>query len=157
MELPSACAKVADAFEQVGWPVSVVIHEQSSRTAEEAANACQCEQGQIVKSLIFSRADTDDIILLLVSGSNRVHENRTGRQIGAKLKRADIHRVREETGFAIGGIPPYGHKAKLETYVDEDLLKYPDVWAAAGTPNSVFNIDPNQLTKITEAKVVCVK
>lgn len=157
MELPSACQKVADAFVQAGHPITVVQHEHSARTAQEAADACGCELAQIVKSLVFTRTDNDEIILLLVSGANRVHENRTGRQIGAKLKRADIDRVRTQTGFAIGGIPPFGHTGKLETYLDEDLLAFADVWAAAGTPNSVFNINPAQLVALTNAKVVCVK
>jgi len=157
VKLPSACAKVAQAFEKAGVPISIVQHEQSARTAQDAADTCGCALAQIVKSLIFTRSDTDQIILLLVSGANRVHENRTGRQIGAKLKRADIERVRTETGFAIGGIPPFGHILRLETYIDEDLLEFSDVWAAAGTPNSVFNIAPDTLVKLTDAKSVCVK
>lgn len=157
MELPSACQKVARAFEQSGTAILIVQHEQSARTAQEAADACGCDLAQIVKSLIFTRVDTDQIVLLLVSGANRVHETRTGRQIGAKLKRAEIERVRRETGFAIGGIPPFGHLTKLETYIDEDLLEHKDVWAAAGTPNSVFNIDPKNLADLSEAKIICVK
>lgn len=157
MELPAACSRVVDAFVEAGVSITVVQHEQSARTAVEAADACGCELGQIVKSLIFMRADTEEIVLLLVSGVNRVHENRTGRQIGAKLKRADAARVRDVTGFAIGGIPPFGHKTKLATYIDEDLLEYVDVWAAAGTPNSVFTIDPAQLVALTQAQIVNVK
>lgn len=157
MKLPSACVKVSQAFEKAGVPVAIVQHEQSARTAQEAADTCGCALAQIVKSLIFTRADTDQIILLLVSGANRVHENRTGRQIGARLKRADIERVRNEIGFAIGGIPPFGHASRLETYIDEDLLEFTDVWAAAGTPNSVFNIDPGTLVSLTDAKIVCVQ
>ena len=157
MKLPSSCAKVARAFEKAGAPIAIVQHEQSARTAQEAADACGCALAQIVKSLVFTRTDTDRIILLLVSGANRVHETRTGRQIGAKLKRADIERVRKETGFAIGGIPPFGHASRLETYIDEDLLGFADVWAAAGTPNSVFNIAPGTLVTLTAAKTVCVK
>ncbi len=157
MKFPSACAKVAEAFEKADVPITIVQHQQSARTAQEAADACGCALAQIVKSLIFTRSDTDQIILLLVSGANRVHENRTGRQIGAKLKRADIERVRTETGFAIGGIPPFGHASRLETYVDEDLLDFSNVWAAAGTPNSVFNINPGLLVKLTNAKSICVK
>ena len=157
MKLPASCAKVARAFEQANAPVTIVQHEQSARTAQEAADTCGCALAQIVKSLVFTRSDTDQIILLLVSGANRVHENRTGRQIGAKLKRADVERVRKETGFAIGGIPPLGHASRLETYIDEDLLEFTDVWAAAGTPNSVFNIAPDVLMKLTGAESVCVK
>lgn len=157
MILPAACQRVADAFLEAGTSISIVQHEQSARTAMEAAEACGCELGQIVKSLIFARADTDEIVLLLVSGVNRVHENRTGRQIGAKLKRVDAARVRDVTGFAIGGIPPFGHKTKLASYIDEDLLVFADVWAAAGTPNSVFNIAPAQLVDLAQAQVVNVK
>ena len=128
----------------------------STRTAEEAADACDCTVGQIVKSLIFRGSETGDPVLLLVSGSNRVNEKKARQFTGEKLSRPDATYVREVTGFAIGGIPPFGHASPLATYVDRDLLQYDVVWAAAGTPNSVFSVDPNALVGATGATVVDV-
>ena len=110
-----------------------------TRTAQDAAAAIGCTVGQIVKSLVFVRGD--DPVLVLCSGANTVDAGRLG------LAKADADTVRRATGFAIGGVPPYGHPAPLETLVDEDLLGYDEVWAAAGTPRSVFPLTPAQLVE----------
>jgi prolyl-tRNA editing enzyme YbaK/EbsC (Cys-tRNA(Pro) deacylase) len=112
-----------------------------TRTAADAAAAIGCEVGQIVKSLVFRRDDA--AVLVLCSGANTVDAERLD------LEKADAAFVREHTGFAIGGVPPYGHPEQLETFVDEDLLAHDVVWAAAGTPSSVFPLSPTELLERT--------
>lgn len=153
---PSA-QRVQQALMERGYTGQVVELEASTRTAVEAAQAAGCSVGQIVKSLVFRLEPQQAPVLVLVSGSNRVHEKRLGRLLEGTLERADAEWVREISGFAIGGVPPVGHKTPLATYMDEDLLLYDVVWGAAGTPNSVFPIAPQELLRITQAKVVCVK
>jgi prolyl-tRNA editing enzyme YbaK/EbsC (Cys-tRNA(Pro) deacylase) len=110
---------------------------EGTRTAQDAAAAIGCEVGQIVKSLVFLR--DHEPVLVLCSGANTVDAQRLG------LTKADADVVRRATGFAIGGVPPYAHPAPLETVVDEDLMGYDEIWAAAGTPRSVFPLTPAQL------------
>jgi prolyl-tRNA editing enzyme YbaK/EbsC (Cys-tRNA(Pro) deacylase) len=116
-----------------------------TRTAADAAAAIGCEVGAICKSLVFRVGDAP--LLIVASGSNRVDEARFG------AKKADAAFVREQTGFAIGGVPPYGHARTIETVIDEDLLAYATVWAAAGTPSSVFPIAPAELVARTGGRV----
>jgi prolyl-tRNA editing enzyme YbaK/EbsC (Cys-tRNA(Pro) deacylase) len=156
-ELAPSAQRVADAARALGLEISVREMADSTRTAEEAAAACGVTVGQIVKSLVFSGADSGKPYLLLVSGSNRVNEKGVARHLGEKLKRPDAHAVRDLTGYAIGGIPPFGHATPLVTYVDEDLLKYDVVWAAAGTPKAVFSVAPARLRDATGARVIDVK
>ena len=131
--------------------------EASTRTAVEAAQAAGCGVGQIVKSLVFRLDPAGEPILVLVSGPNRVHEKHLGRLLGGTLVRADADFVHAISGYAIGGIPPVGHKTPLKTYIDEDLLQYETIWAAAGTSNAVFQITPAELVKISGGQVVNVK
>jgi prolyl-tRNA editing enzyme YbaK/EbsC (Cys-tRNA(Pro) deacylase) len=121
---------------------------EGTRTAQDAATAIGCEVGQIVKSLVFLR--DGEPVLVLCSGANTVDAQRLG------LAKADADVVRRATGFAIGGVPPYGFPAPLETLVDEDLLGYPEIWAAAGTPRSVFPLTPAQLVERTGGTVAAV-
>lgn len=157
---PSA-QKVQNILHELGYPGNVVELEASTRTAVEAAQAAGCEVGQIVKSLVFMFQPAGGAppkpILVLVSGPNRVHETHFGQLLGGKLSRADADFVREASGFAIGGIPPVGHKSPLDTYIDEDLMQYPTIWAAAGTPNAIFQIAPAELVKISKGQLVNVK
>jgi len=118
---------------------------EGTRTAQDAAAAIGCTVGQIVKSLVFLR--DGEPILVLCSGANTVDARRLG------LDKADANVVRRATGFAIGGVPPYGHPAALETLVDEDLLGYDEIWAAAGTPRSVFPLTPGELVERTGGTV----
>lgn len=149
--------RVQQALEARGYTGQVIELEASTRTAVEAAQAAGCSVGQIVKSLVFRLEPQHTPVLALVSGDNRVHEKRLGRLLGGTLERADAEWVREISGFAIGGVPPVAHKTPLATYMDEDLLQYDVVWAAAGTPNSVFPISPRTLLEISQATVVSVK
>ena len=128
----------------------------STRTAEEAAAACRCDVGQIVKSLIFRGAASSAPYLLLVSGKNRVNEQKAAKAIGEALARPDAAYVRGATGYAIGGIPPFGHDIALKTFIDADLLKYANVWTAAGTPHCVMRLDPKDLQAKTNALAIAV-
>ena len=112
---------------------------EGTRTAQDAAAAIGCTVGQIVKSLVFVRGE--EPVLVLCSGANTVDAERLG------LAKADADVVRRATGFAIGGVAPYGHPVPLETLVDEDLMGYDEIWAAAGTPRSVFPLTPAQLVE----------
>jgi prolyl-tRNA editing enzyme YbaK/EbsC (Cys-tRNA(Pro) deacylase) len=154
--LPAAAARVEAAAEALGLAIAVRLMPDSTRTAAEAAAACDCAVGQIVKSLIFKGKDTGRPLLLLVSGANRVNEKGVAVTIGEQLTRPDADFVRAATGFAIGGIPPLGHAAPLATWIDEDLLQYGTVWAAAGTPNAVFSVDPARLRDAVGATVIRV-
>jgi len=154
--LPRACQLVADAAAASGVTIDIKVLDQSSRTAEEAAAACGTTVGQIVKSLVFAGAESGKPVLLLVSGANRVKEGLVGRIIGEKIVRPDADFVRDKTGFAIGGIPPFGHAEKLATYIDEDMMAFDTVWAAAGTPNSVFEIRPTELQHACGASLIAV-
>ena len=153
---PSA-QKVQHALTELGYTGQVVEHETSTRTAVEAAEAAGCDVGQIVKSLVFRLQPANEAVLVLVSGPNRVHEKHLGRLLGGTLERADADFVREASGYAIGGVPPVGLKATMKTYIDEDLLQYDTVWAAAGTPNAVFQVSPQELVRMSSGKVVNVK
>lgn len=149
-----ATQRVIAALAERGLLVETREFAESTRTAADAAAAIGTTVGQIVKSLVFLADDAP--ILVLVSGSNRVDTDQLGTILGKRLDRAPADRVRMATGFAIGGIPPIGHATPLSTYLDADLLTYDLLWAAAGTPNSVFPITPADLQRITGAQVVRV-
>ncbi|HMN60930.1 MAG TPA: YbaK/EbsC family protein [Anaerolinea sp.] len=148
--------RVQQFLAEAGSSAQVGEIPDSTRTALEAAAAVGCEVGQIVKSLVFVLDPPGEIILLLVSGANRVQEHNVGRLLGGSLGKANADQVQSATGYAIGGVPPIGHARPLPTYIDEDLLKYPQVWAAAGTPHAVFPISPEELVRITGGKPIQV-
>ena len=152
--LKPAAQRVETAARALGLDVRVHTMSQSTRTAEEAAAACGCAVGQIVKSLVFRGKETGKPYLLLVAGSNRVNEKAVGKIIGEALVRPDAQYVRDITGFAIGGIPPLGHASPLATYIDRDLLSHEVVWAAAGTPECVFPVSPVELQQKTGAQLI---
>ncbi len=153
---PSA-QKIQDLLKSLGYTYTVIEHAESTRTAQEAADRAGCELGQIVKSLIFRGKDSGKPILVLTSGVNRVDEKRIAEYAGEPIGRADADFVRAVTGFSIGGVPPIGHAQKMETYLDEDFLQYPTVWAAAGTPKAIFELATSDLQKMTGGKVVAIK
>ncbi|MEZ4737683.1 MAG: YbaK/EbsC family protein [Caldilineaceae bacterium] len=152
---PSA-QRVQDALAAQGFANEVIEFADSTRSAAEAAAAVGCQVGQIAKSLVFKGTDTGRAILVIASGANRVHEKRVGKQLGEKLEKADAEFVREQTGFAIGGIPPLGHARPLTTLIDEDLLQFEEIWAAAGHPNAVFRLMPEELVRMTGGTVTAV-
>lgn len=152
MELQEAARRVADALVSAGVEAKVRTYAESTRTAEEAAAAVGADVGQIVKSLVFL-ADGQPV-LALVSGANRLDTAKLAQIAEAKISRADADTVRAATGYSIGGVPPVGLATPLPVYCDRDLLKYAEVWAAAGTPNTVFSIAPETLARITNAEIV---
>ena len=157
MSLSASAQKVQDLLTSQGFHCNVIEFTDSTRTAQEAADRAGCMLGQIIKSLIFKGRTSHKPILVLTSGANRVDEQRIGAYAGEAIIRADADFVRTVTGFAIGGVPPLGHAQKMETYLDEDLLQYQTVWGAAGTPNAIFELTPDDLMKMTGGKVAKVK
>jgi Cys-tRNA(Pro) deacylase len=152
-QLSPSAQKVQDALHNLGFDLTVIEHAESTRTAQEAADRVGVTLGQIVKSLIFKGKTSNKPILVLTSGANRVDEKRIKAYAGEKIVRAEPDFVRAVTGYAIGGIPPIAHVQPIETYLDEDLLQYDLIWAAAGTPNAVFELTPDDLQKMTGGQV----
>jgi prolyl-tRNA editing enzyme YbaK/EbsC (Cys-tRNA(Pro) deacylase) len=150
-ELKAAEQRVAAVLAKHGLPGEVIVLEQLATTAQMAADAIGVEVGRIVKSLLFKGKESGRPYLLLVSGANRVHEKRAGRQVGEVLERSDADFVKEWTGFSIGGVSPFGHPVPLATYLDQDLFRYDTVWAAAGDPRSVFEVTAADLERTTGA------
>lgn len=145
--------RVKAAAEAAGLTIEILHMPDSTRTAAEAAIACGCDVAQIVKSLIFKGGETGTLKLLLVSGANQVDLEKAAALVGEPLERADPKDVREITGFAIGGVSPLGHLTPVATWMDESLLKFETVWAAAGAPNAVFEVTADALQKATGAAV----
>jgi prolyl-tRNA editing enzyme YbaK/EbsC (Cys-tRNA(Pro) deacylase) len=154
-QLSATAARVAEELRQRGLSTRVVEMPESTRSAAEAAAAIGCDISQIVKSLVFRSIAADSPVLVLASGADRVDEDRLGDIVGP-VERASAKFVRARTGFAIGGVPPVGHAEPIETLLEEHLLAYEVVWAAAGTPRSVFSISPRDLVDVTSARVVAV-
>jgi len=155
--LSSSAQKIQDLLDSLGYEYKVIEHTESTRTAQEAADRAGCELGQIVKSLIFKGKVSGKPILVLTSGANRVNEKRIRDHAGEGIGKADADFVRSVTGYAIGGVPPIGHVQKMETFIDEDFFHYATVWAAAGTPNAIFELKTEDLQKMTEGNVVDIK
>ncbi|MBE2201365.1 MAG: YbaK/EbsC family protein [Anaerolinea sp.] len=154
---PSA-QKVAQAAQQLNLHVEIIEFDQTTRSAQEAAAAIGCQVAQIVKSLCFVVAERP--IIALVSGANQLDERKLAQLYDVsrkKVKRADAETVKTATGFAIGGVPPFGHSASLPVYVDADLLQFEVVWAAAGTPYAVFAIRPDDLVRASQGMVADLK
>lgn len=150
---PSA-QKVQQALQALGMTLQVVELPDSTRTAIEAAQAVGCQVGQIVKSLVFKTKRSQRALLVIASGNNRVDEKLIEARIGEPLGKADAEFVRQQTGFAIGGVPPLGHASPLLTFIDQDLLQYERVWAAAGTPHAVFELNPADLARMTGGEII---
>lgn len=153
---PSA-QKIQDALIALGYHLIVLESEIPTRTAQQAADRVGCKLGQITKSLIFKGHISGKPILVLTSGENRVDEACISQYTGEPIERADPEFVRSVTGFAIGGVPPIAHAQPMDSYVDEDLLQYETIWAAAGTPNSLFELTPAALKTMTGGRIVRVK
>ena len=148
--------KVQEYLRSVGVDAQVREMPATTRTAKEAAQAIGCSVAQIAKSIVFRTAQSGRPVLVIASGANRVSEQRMSDLIGEQIEKATPEFVRESTGFGIGGVPPVGHCNPVETWIDRDLLQFDIIWAAAGTPFSVFSIRPNQLQFITAGKVQSV-
>jgi Cys-tRNA(Pro) deacylase len=156
-KLKSSAQRVQEALQGHGLSCEVVQMQDTTRSAEDAARAVGCEVGQIVKSLIFEGKQSHQPVLVVTSGANRVNEKTIGQKLAESIKMASPEFVREMTGFAIGGVPPIGHRHALKIFIDEDLLQYEEIWAAAGTPHAVFKLTPEDLKTITNGNVISVK
>jgi len=146
--LATRLAELLDEFEVRSFP-------EGTRTAEDAARAIGCSLGQIVKSLVFVAAGRP--VVALVSGANRLDTDRLGKLAGEPVVKADAETTRSATGYAIGGVPPFGHAQPLSVFVDRDLLGYAVVWAAAGRPDSVFALTPARLLEISAGTAADLK
>ena len=154
--LSVSARRVQDALREKGFGFEVIELPQSTRSAAEAAQAVGCGVEQIAKSLVFRAMESGQPVLVIASGANRVNERRLGELLGERIGKADADFVREATGFAIGGVPPVGHAQPVETLIDEDLLRYDEIWAAAGTPNAVFRLVPEDLVAMTGGRLVAI-
>ena len=157
MNLSPSAYKVQQALNAYQVHLEVVELPESTRSAVEAAQAIGCQVEQIVKSLIFRSKDTSRPVMVIASGPNRVNEKKIGELFGEPIAKADAEFVRARTGFVIGGVPPAGHTESIPIYIDEDLLQYEEIWAAAGTPHAVFRLKPADLLKITSGRVIDIR
>jgi prolyl-tRNA editing enzyme YbaK/EbsC (Cys-tRNA(Pro) deacylase) len=156
--LSKSAKVVQEALLKKGFSFEVVELPSSTRTAKDAANTLGCDVAQIIKSLLFRSEKTNQPILILASGINRVNEIMIEKIVSEKIIKADADFTRDVTGFVIGGVPPVGHKQTINyIFVDEDLLKFDQLWAAAGTPNAVFSLHSNDLLNLTDGKIVTIK
>ncbi|MFP1629533.1 YbaK/EbsC family protein [Streptomyces sp. 5K101] len=148
--------RFAEALRELGLDVPVRRFPDATRTAAQAAEAVGCDVSEIVKSLIFE-ADGRPV-LVLMDGSSRVDVERVRTELGAEsVRRANADLVRETTGYAIGGVPPFGHRTRTQVLADRGLLDHAVVWAAAGTPHTVFPLDPKTLIAHAGGTIVDVR
>jgi len=149
MAMKRSAAAVQEALDQHGVECHVVELPASTRTAGDAAAAIGCTVAEIAKSIVFRKAGTEEAVLAIVSGVNRVDEQKLATAIGCPIEKADADFVRKVTGFAIGGVPPFAHAHRIHTCIDAELFQFTKIWAAAGTPNAVFRLTPGELERIS--------
>ncbi|TPW33270.1 YbaK/EbsC family protein [Martelella alba] len=149
--------RVRDEAAEKRLDITILTMDQSTRTAEDAANAAGCAVGQIVKSLIFNDKNSGGLVLILVSGAHNADLAHLQSVYGLSLDCADAKRVRAETGFAIGGVAPIGHLVPLPVYMDEALFIHDVVWCAAGRPDSIFSVAPDALAEAVAAQRLTVR
>jgi len=154
--LSASASRVQQALRQRGLDIAVRQVPDSTRTAQEAAAALGCDVAQIAKSLVFRGERSGDPVLVIASGADRVDERRLAEVIGEPAGKPDADFVRERTGFGIGGVPPLGHVTPVRTLIEERLLEFDPIWAAAGTPHHVFPLTPDELRQVTGGEVVAV-
>ena len=153
-QLTSSASRVQNFLIENGFSCTVKELPDSTRTAQEAAQAIGCDVAQIAKSLIFMDQASGDPILVIASGANQVDLKKIERATGLRLVKADGKFVKERVGFAIGGVPPVGHLEKVRTILDPALKNYECLWAAAGTPFAVFQLRSSEIQKMTEGEFV---
>ena len=154
MSLSKKSQMVQQALNEHNLTLDVIELDASTRTAQDAANAVGCDIGQICKSLVFRSGDTP--VLFLVSGKNQLNVAQVSAHLGISLEKADAGFTKQKTGYSIGGIPPVAHTNPLTTYIDRTLLSYQHIWAAAGTPHSVFKLESELLPVLTGGSVIDV-
>ncbi|MFV0663943.1 YbaK/EbsC family protein [Denitromonas sp.] len=143
--------RTAQWLKDAGVDTQVVEFEQPTRTSAEAAAAIGCSVAEIAKSIVFRGTTSGQAVVVVASGDNRVSEAKVAAAVGEALARADADFVRAATGYAIGGVAPLGHAQPVKLLLDEDLQRFEVVWAAAGTPFSVFRLTPVALQALTGA------
>lgn len=152
ISLPETAQRVADLLANIGHDKLVVMLSESGKTSAEAAAGLGCSVAEIAKSIVFRRLSDNAAVMVIASGSNRVDEEKVAAIVGA-LGKADARFVKERIGYAIGGVCPIGHVGKTIVLIDQDLLAFESIWAAAGHPHAVFNLTPQQLIAMTAAPV----
>ena len=153
--LPEGVQRVAEALRTAGHPHAPVVLDDAARTAQQAADALGVTVGQIAKSIIFRRRQDDAAVLVITSGDRRVDEKKVAALVG-RIGRADAEFVKAHTGFTIGGVSPVGHATPPVTLIDRELLRFDEIWAAAGHPHGVFKLRPQDLVALTGAPVADV-
>ena len=153
----SSADRVRAALAALGLPSEIREFGATTRTSADAAAAIGCQVAQIAKSLVFKAKPSGRAVLVIASGINRVSEAKLAAALGEGIGKADAAFVRDKTGFAIGGVAPVGHTERPAIFIDEDLLQYGEIWASAGTPNSVFRLAPAELQHITGGRVIAIK
>ncbi len=156
-EVGTSAERVRQALAGLGLMPDIQEFSETTRTAAEAAAAIGCTVAQIAKSLVFRAVGLNRAVLVIASGANRVDETLVAAALGDRIAKADAAFVRDKTGFAIGGVAPVGHTEKPMTLIDEDLLGHAEIWASAGTPNSVFRLTPEALVAMTGGRVIAIK
>jgi prolyl-tRNA editing enzyme YbaK/EbsC (Cys-tRNA(Pro) deacylase) len=156
-DLPPSALRVQQALRERGHAGDIVLFNETTRTAKDAASAIGCGVAQIAKSIVFRTEPSDRAVLVIASGVNRVDPAKLAAALGEGVGKADADLVRARTGFAIGGVPPLAHAGPILTFIDEDLLTLPEIWAAAGTPNAVFRLTPAELVQLTMGRVIAVR
>lgn len=150
-------ARVEQALRDLGIEAAIRKFDASTRSAADAAAAIGCQVGQIAKSVIFRSATGNRPVLVIASGSNRIDEKKIAAALGERIGKADADFVRDQTGFAIGGVAPVGHAGPVKVFIDRDLQQYDVIWAAAGSPHAVFALTPAELERITGGQVIDAK
>jgi prolyl-tRNA editing enzyme YbaK/EbsC (Cys-tRNA(Pro) deacylase) len=153
MALRPAAARVQQLLAEQGIAAEVVEFAETTRSAADAAAQIGCAVGQIAKSLVFRARPSGRPVLVIASGANRVDETAVAALLGEAIGKADADFVRDKTGYAIGGVAPIGHASPPATFIDQDLLGYEVIWAAAGTPFAVFRLTPGELVRLTGGRV----
>jgi prolyl-tRNA editing enzyme YbaK/EbsC (Cys-tRNA(Pro) deacylase) len=156
-EVRTSAERVRQALAGLGLMPDIKEFSATTRTSAEAAAAIGCTVAQIAKSVVFRAVGLNRAVLVIASGVNRVDEKLVAAALGDRIAKADATFVRDKTGFAIGGVAPVGHTEKPVTLIDEDLLQHAEIWAAAGTPNSVFPLTPQALVAMTGGQVIAIK
>lgn len=152
--LHKSAQKFQDRLQEFGHAHQVVQLTESTRTAEEAAQAIGCDVEQIAKSIIFRLSESKEAVVVITSGKNKVNETIIELLTGEEVEKADVDFVKRATGYAVGGVPPILHDHPLITFIDEDLLEYDTIWGAAGHSQAVFQLTPSELKSITLAEVI---
>src|SRR5262245_4615861 len=156
-DLRSSAERVRHALAGVGLMPDIKEFGETTRTSADAAAAIGCTVAQIAKSVVFRAVGLNRAVLVIASGANRVDEKLVAAAVGDRIAKADATFVRDKTGFAIGGVAPVGHTEQPLTLIDADLLAHDEIWAAAGTPNSVFRLNPRALVAMTGGRVIAIR